>query len=250
MKTPRALMLALICCVLVAVFGATLLTVRIEQQAIDQTRQAHVEYMLGNLRTSIEASLTLGLTLEQNASLQRLVEREKSGLATIHDISIHGPMGQVLYSTDLGLRGAAMPAAWAHPDQDSQRIWCVDAAQARSCGVGLRDELGRDVGGLVLVAPHEAQAYSLQAWLARGVPTLALAALAVLVAFLGTLALVRHRLQPFQRARQMLRESAPGGPARDPLVEAARQSGQRHRACQQGLDQQLRQLKDLEHGED
>ena len=78
MRTPLSLILALAGCVLAAVLGATLLTVRIEQQAIDQTRQAHEEYVLGNLRNTIEATLTLGLSLEQSSSLQRLIERENA----------------------------------------------------------------------------------------------------------------------------------------------------------------------------
>ena len=36
MRTPLPLILALACCVLAAVLGATLLTVRIEQRAIEQ----------------------------------------------------------------------------------------------------------------------------------------------------------------------------------------------------------------------
>lgn len=250
MRTPLSLILALACCVLAAVFGATLLTVRIEQQAIDQTRRAHEEYILGNLRNTIEASLTLGLPLEQNASLQRLIEREKSGMPEIQDISIHSPSGRVLYSTDLGMLGAAMPQAWARTDATAKPFWCIDAQHARSCGIGLRDELGRDAGGLVLVAPHAAQAFSLQAWLARGAPTLALAVLAVLISTVGVSLLVRRRLRPFHLAGRMLRDPAPVDPVRDPLVDAARQAGERHRSCQQTLDRQLCQLKDLEHAED
>jgi len=249
MRTPLSLILALAGCVLAAVLGATLLTVRIEQQAIDQTRQAHEEYVLGNLRNTIEATLTLGLSLEQSSSLQRLIEREKSGMPDIQDISIHGPAGRVLYSTDLGLLGAAVPPAWVRAD-GSRGIWCAEDQNARSCGIGLRDELGRNAGGLVLVAPHAAQAYSLQAWLARGLPTLALAALAVLVSTAGACLLARRRLRPFLLAGRLLRDPAPDGEPGDSLVEAARQAGARHRASQQALDRQLRQLKDLDHAED
>jgi hypothetical protein len=190
------------------------------------------------------------LTLEQSASLQRLIEREKSGMPDIQDISIHGPSGRVLYSTDLGLLGATLPEAWMQADETAQTIWCVDEQSARSCGIGLRDELGHPAGGLVLVAPHAAQAFSLQAWLARGLPTLALAALAVLVSTVGVSVLVRRRLRPFHQVGRMLDDPAPDEAARDPLVDAARQSGARHRASQQMLDRQLCQLKDLEHAED
>ncbi len=249
MRTPLPLILALACCVLAAVLGATLLTVRIEQRAIDQTRQAHEEYVLGNLRNTIEATLTLGLSLEQSSSLQRLIEREKSGMPDIRDISIHGPSGRVLYSTDLGLLGAAMPPAWVRAG-GGRGIWCADDQNGRSCGIGLRDELGRDAGGLVLVAPHAAQAYSLQAWLARGLPTLALAALAVLVSTAGACLLARRRLRPFLQAGRILRDTAAAGDVRDPLVAAARQASERHLAIQRALDGQLRQLKELDHADD
>ncbi|MFC4297757.1 hypothetical protein ACFO0J_06855 [Castellaniella hirudinis] len=248
MRTPLPLILALACCVLAAVLGATLLTVRIEQRAIDQTRQAHEEYILGNLRNTIEATLTLGLTLEQSSSLQRLIEREKSGMPDIRDISIHGPSGRVLYSTDLGLLGAAMPTAWARPGGGG--IWCADDQNGRSCGIGLRDELGRDAGGLVLMAPHAAQAYSLQAWLARGLPTLALAVLAVLASTAGACLLARRRLRPFLQAARILRDPAVAGDVRDSLVAAARQAGERHQASQRALDGQLLQLKELDHADD
>lgn len=248
MKTPLLLILTLACCALVAVFGATLLTVRIEQQAIDQTREAHEEYVLGNLRNTVEANLTLGLSLEQSSSLQRLIEREKSGMPDIRDINIYGESRQVLYSTDQGKLGSAIPEAWAR-GADSKGVWCIDDQHARSCGVVLRDELGRKAGGLVLVAPHTEQAYSLQAWLARGLPTLALAGLAMLVSGLGGVWLARRRLRPFAQVGAILRgEASPGGD-RDPLVAAARRASERHRATSQALDGKLQQMKELDHAE-
>ncbi|MGB3277465.1 MAG: hypothetical protein WBA82_14865 [Castellaniella sp.] len=248
MKTPLLLILALACCALAAVFGATLLTVRIEQQAIDQTRQAHEQYVLGSLRSTIEASLILGLTLEQSSGLQRLIERGKSGLPDIRDISIYGKSGQVLYSTDQGKLGGAMPEAWKQ-GAGARGVWCVDDSHARSCGVDLRDELGQEVGGLVLVASHAKQAYSLQAWLARGLPTLALTALAVLVSSLGAAWLARRRLRPFLQVGAILRDEVSPGGDRDPLVSAARRASERHRATLQTLDRKLQQLKELDHAE-
>ncbi|MGB3424976.1 hypothetical protein, partial [Castellaniella sp.] len=126
----------------------------------------------------------------------------------------------------------------------------ADDQHARRCGIGLRDELGRDAGGLVLIAPHTAQAYSLGAWLARGLPTLALAALAVLVSTAGACLLARRRLRPFLQAGKVLQDPAASGDDRDPLVAAARQAGERHQARQQALDGQLRQLKELDHAGD
>ncbi len=246
MRTPLILILALVCCALTAVFGATLLTVRIEQQAIDQTRHAHEEYVLGNLRSTIEANLTLGLPLEQSASLQRLIEREKSGMPDIRDISVYGASGQVLYSTDQGKLGGVMPAAWEQA-ASAEGVWCINDPNVRSCGIALQDELGRTAGGLVLVAPHAARAYSLQAWLARGLPTLALAVIAALVAGLGALWLAHRRLRPFLWAGRILRgQDAPGGD-RDPLVAAARRASERHQASLRALDRQRQQLKELDH---
>lgn len=249
MRTPLTLILALAGCVLLVVFGATWLTVRIEQQAIDQTRQAHEEFILGNLRNTIEATLTLGLTLEQSSSLQPLIEREKIGMPDIGDISILGPSGRVLYSTDLGLLGATVPSAWTRAGVD-RGIRCADEQSARRCSIGLRDELGREAGGLVLIAPPAAQAYSLQAWLARGLPTLALAVLAVLVSTVGVCLLARRRLRPFLQAGQILQDPAASGDDRDPLVAVARQAGARHQARQRALDSQLLQLKELDHAGD
>jgi len=246
MRTPLILILALVCCALTAVFGATWLTVRIEQQAIDQTRQSHETYVLGNLRSVIEANLTLGLTLEQSSSLQQLIEREKSGMPDIRDISVYGASGQVLYSTDQGRQGRPIPTDWARA-AGAEGVWCIDDDTVRSCGIALQDELGRTAGGLVLAAPHTARAYSLQSWLARGLPTLALAVMASLVAGLGAVWLARRRLRPFLWAGRILRgEDAPGG-NRDPLVAAARRARERHQASLQALDRQRQQLKELDH---
>ena len=246
MKTPLILILALVCCALTAVFGATWLTVRIEQQAIDQTRQAQEEYVLGNLSGIIEANLTLGLTLEQSSSLQRLIEREKSGMPDIRDISVYGASGQVLYSTDQGKQGRPIPNAWAEA-AGAEGVWCVDDPHVRSCGVALQDELDRTVGGLVLVAPHMARAYSLQAWLARGLPTLGLALMASLVVGLGAAWLARRRLRPFLWAGRILRGEDVPGRSRDPLVAAARRASERNQASRRELDRQRQQLKELDH---
>ncbi|CDM23275.1 hypothetical protein BN940_04006 [Castellaniella defragrans 65Phen] len=248
MRTPLLLILALASCALAAVFGATVLTVRIEQQAIDQTLRAHEEYVLGSLRSTIETNLTLGLALEQNSGLQRLIEREKSGMPDIRDISIYGARGQVLYSTDLGKRGGAIPAGWIQESRDNG-TWCVNDPHVRRCGAVLQDELGRTVGGLILVVPHTAQAYSLQAWLARGLPTLALAVLAVLVAGLGAIWLARRRLRPFLWAGMILKGEAPALDDRDPLVAAARRASERHLANLQALGRQRQQMKELDHAD-
>ncbi|MHA3904771.1 hypothetical protein ACTPOE_14730 [Castellaniella sp. WN] len=244
MRTPLSLILVLACWVLAAVFGITLLTVDIEQRAIDQTWRVREEYILGSLRDGIEASLAMGLTLEQSSSLQQMIEREKFGVPDIQDISIHSRSGRILYSTDLGLLGSAMPPAWA-PGGD-RGFWCADDRNTRSCGIGLRDELGRDAGGLVLVAPYTAQAYSLRAWLTRSSSVLAVAALALLVSILGAVLLARRSLRPFLLCGRILRGRACPDDSGDPLIEAARRARERHVACQRALDSRIRRLKELD----
>ncbi len=181
MRTPLILILALVGRVADRCIRRHLLTVRIEQQAIDQTREAHEKYVLGTLRNTIEANLTLGLTLEQSSSLQQLIERGKSGYRTFGHQHLrrvrpgalqHGP--GTAGRPHAGRLGARRP--------ESEGVWCIDGHTVRSCGIALQDELGQKAGGLVLAAPHAERAYSLQAWLARGEATLALAALAMLVA--------------------------------------------------------------------
>ncbi|MEW6255159.1 MAG: hypothetical protein AB1592_04320 [Pseudomonadota bacterium] len=76
---------------------------------IEQARAAH---LLGALRQTTEANLSIGLALDEIGLLQSTIEREKANDPSIVVIDIFNAAGRSVYSTDRGSVGEPVDPTW------------------------------------------------------------------------------------------------------------------------------------------
>ncbi|AVO49775.1 hypothetical protein C6568_11305 [Melaminivora suipulveris] len=215
---------------------------------MEQQRDA---YLLRHLRTAAENYLATGLHLEQMQALQDMIERERAAFAGIVAIDVFSPGGAVLYSTDLGSRGSAVPEPW-RAVLAVDGLWEGAAPGQRQVGQRFDSDLGQAAGGIVITLSTIQPPPSLGQWQERGrrlLRWLAAAALAALAAAAALHIGLRRLERPWDEAARVLQ--AEGDVSKPPATAPlARQAWRlrlawrnEHRRCQHSL----RQLEALDH---
>ena len=238
-------------CVLALLAALLLLT----QQA-ERTRQADMEaqldgYLLSSLRTTAENFLSTGLQLEQMEALQGVIEREQASFARVVAIDVYAASGSVLYSTDVDSRGRPVPDDWRRYLAQEQP-WHAESLMLRQIGQRFDNDLGQAAGGIVITLSTAPAPQTLEQWKQKGqqgLQWLMLAALACLVAWACVYMGLKFLLRSYGDAARILQ----GGPLAQndaqttALTQAAlRQRGQ-WQAMQQGCQQSMKQLEELDH---
>ncbi len=246
----RARIVAIALLALLALLAALLL---LDQQA-RQARQAEVQllresHLLGKLRSDAENSLATGLRLDQLEVLQQLIVREQAAFAGVLAIDIYSAAGTVLYSTDVGNRGAAVPEGWrerlAQPEP-----WHSETPGQRQIGGRFDNDLGQAAGGIVVSFSTAPARPALAQWYERGqqalhwLGLLALAALATAVVLYAGL---RRLLGPWGQAARILRGEPAASAPDSALAQAARRRRAHWEAERQRCQYGLRQLEALDH---
>lgn len=208
-------------------------------------------YLLRHLRTAAENYLATGLQLEQMHALQDVLEREQLAFGGILAIDVFNAAGTVLYSTDAGSRGTAVPGAWRELLIEDQS-WSAEGRGQRQIGVRFDSDLGQAAGGIVItLSSGEAAPATLAQWYEnslRLLQWLVLALGAVVVAMAGVYWGLRRLGRPFQDAARALHgQSLPTQRAAHELVQAAARQRQAWDAERQRCRSVLQQLEELDH---
>lgn len=177
-----------------------------------RTAEANVDYLLTQLRDTIEANVGLGLPLSDIRVVQDLVERTKLSDSQILAVEVFSPDGISLFNTDRGSLGEPIPAAWQNATRyriQNER-WRVEEVGNIVVGQVIRNDFGEPVGHLALTVSGEARNEHAQAVLLglakQAAIVVPLALLAVLVMARG---LSDFSGRGFQQLAIWLRPDAP-----------------------------------------
>ena len=124
-----------------------------------RTTEANIDYLLNQLRDTIEANVGLGLPLAQARVVQNLVERAKAADGRVLAAEVFSPVGLSLFNTDRGSIGESIPASWRNAVRN--RIvndrWRVEELGGVVVGQVIRNDFGEPVGYLALTISDEAR---------------------------------------------------------------------------------------------
>ena len=134
---------------LMGILGGTVNAVAL-QRAEEQRLQA----VTADLRARLEIDLRVGLSLTDNERAQTMLENAVAQTALLESVEIDSAEGKVLYSSDRGLQGQAVPASWRDAMQATAAGWRVSSKGEHSIGTALRDAAGQIAG--YLVSTHQA----------------------------------------------------------------------------------------------
>ncbi len=217
------------------------------QRVTAEIERARVSHLLGNLRSTTEANLSIGLALDQVSSLQARIEREKAGDPSILAIDIFNTAGRSIYSTDRGAVGEAVPDSWSKSPV-TEEIWSQSARGETVFGTRFDNDLG-PAGGISVSVSDSARAGRNERLLTdlilRAAAT-ALAGIAAAVLLAWVFAVVMTR--PFRNVAAILRGAdAPDVPGRG-MEHLASQTRRAWARSEERIDAGTRQLEALDDG--
>lgn len=124
-----------------------------------RSSEANIDFLLGQLRRSVEANVGLGLPLANIRVVQNLVERAKATDGRVLAVEVFSPAGVSLFNTDRGSIGESIPAAWRSAIRS--RIvgdrWRVEELGDIIVGEVMRNDFGEPVGYLAVTLSSEAR---------------------------------------------------------------------------------------------
>lgn len=124
-----------------------------------RSSEANIDFLLGQLRDSIEANVGLGLPLANIRVVQNLVERAKATDERVLAVEVFSPTGISLFNTDRGSIGETIPAAWrgAIRNRVVGDRWRVEELGDLIVGEVMRNDFGEPVGYLAVTLSGEAR---------------------------------------------------------------------------------------------
>ncbi len=130
----------------------TLLSAHMFERTLSDFLTSRFEFELNDIRQRIETQMDLGIALAELQSVPRELEEYLRADEQMLSIEIFDDTGIVLFSTDPSFVGDLVTEEWVTAWRASrgQEVWSNLERDARVVGVPLRDNLGRDVGSLVL----------------------------------------------------------------------------------------------------
>jgi hypothetical protein len=124
-----------------------------------RTTEANVDFLLTQLRNTIEANVGLGLPLADIRVVQDLIERAKLTDDQVLAVEVFSPDGISLFNTDRGSIGEAIPPVWR--DSVRYRIanerWRVEELGNIVVGAVIRNDFAEPVGYLALTVSGAAR---------------------------------------------------------------------------------------------
>ena len=188
-----------------------------------RSAETNVDFLLSQLRDSIESNVGLGLPLADIRIAQSLVERAKASDRHVLAVEVFSPSGVSLFNTDRGAVGEDIPAAWhvAIRNRMVDDRWRIEAPGEVVIGEVVRNDFGEAVGYLALTMTDEARRHHASVLLAALMSRLALVAPAVLAVVLVTALFLFGRMtRDVSELGSRLKGSRTGGAA-SPLADAA-----------------------------
>ncbi len=235
-----AAVLAILIVVAVGAFMAS-------QRVTAEIERARVSHVLGNLRSTTEANLSIGLALDQVSSLQTRIERERAGDASILAIDVFNAGGRSIYSTDRGAIGESVPEEWTRRVGEDA-IWSLANRGETIFGVRFDNDLG-PAGGIAISVSDAARVGRSERLLSDLIGRTATVAVAGMgVAALLTLLFAAIITRPFRNVAGILRgEPAPMAAGRG-IEHLAMQTRRAWTASEERIDAGTRQLEALDDG--
>ncbi len=186
---------------LLAIAGAAFVA---GEQVSEEIEQARVSHLLGTLRSTAEANLSIGLTLDEISLLQSSIEREKSNDPTIVAIDVFNNAGRSIYSTDRGSIGEKVDSGWNdHLLRDG--LWQAAAHGETVFGTRFDNDLGV-AGGIAVTVSGASRSLRAQVLgidlVAR---TMVIGAGAMILALALAFAFAWALGRPFSRVARILR---------------------------------------------
>ncbi|MGE5504600.1 MAG: hypothetical protein ACM31L_09270 [Actinomycetota bacterium] len=116
--------------------------------------QSRYSFVVFTIKKKVEDSLNLGFALRQLRQIQDLLEREKVRDAQILAIEVYNADGEVLFDTDRGAIGMAVPRGWLEAVRGSPTQPFGEVEEdTLVVGLPLVNGLGKVEGGVVLRYP-------------------------------------------------------------------------------------------------
>jgi hypothetical protein len=122
-----------------------------------RTAEANVDFLLTQLRDTIEANVGLGLPLSDVRVVQDLIERAKATDAQVLAVEVFSPDGVSLFNTDRGSLGEAISPAWqiAVRYRIENERWRVEEFGNIVVGQAISNDFGEPVGYLAVTVSGE-----------------------------------------------------------------------------------------------
>lgn len=219
--------------ILVAVVSVTAAVVAVAAIAFaasdrvgEEIERARVANLLGTLRASTEANLSIGLLLDQISLLQPRIEREKASDPSILAIDIFNAAGRAIYSTDRSVIGEEVGPDWVRRI-GNDGVWSVAERGDTVFGTRFENDLGLAGGISVTVSDEARSARSDRLGLDLLARTALLCLAAAIAATVAAVAFAQMVTRPFDRVARILRgEGTPSGDdgGLAPLAEATAKS--------------------------
>lgn len=229
-----AAVVAAVVAVAVVAFGAS-------ERVGAEIERARVANLLGTLKGSTEANLSIGLALDQISLLQPRIEREKAGDPSILAIDIFNSTGRAVFSTDRSLIGEDVSPAWVK-QLNSDDVWSGVERGETVFGTRFENDLGVG-GGIAVTVSDEARATrSSRLGLDLAVRTLALALAGVVAAAAAATVFAYIFTRPFDRATRILRGESATSLDDSPLSRLAEATVGSWRQAEAQVDRGLGQL--------
>lgn len=121
----------------------------------EEIERARVANLLGTLKTSTEANLSIGLQLDQISLLQPRIEREKAGDPSILAIDVFNAGGRAIFSTDRSVIGEEVSADWVKR-LSGDDVWTTVERGDTVFGTRFENDLGV-AGGISVTVSDEAR---------------------------------------------------------------------------------------------
>lgn len=148
-----------------------------------RTTEANIDFVLTELRATIEANVDLGLPLSDIRIVQDVIERARAADPQVLAAEVFAPNGTSLFNTDRGSIGEPVPDAWAEAVRyrvENDR-WRVEELGNIVVGQIIRNDFGEPVGYLAVTLSGEAHQKQADAVLGALLSKMALALPAALL---------------------------------------------------------------------
>ena len=122
----------------------------LRQDDLQALRDEQLRDTVAGLHERLQTELAIGLELAQSPRAQALLEEQAARAPGLLAVEVVSGDGLSLFSSDRGLRGQRVPAAWIAAMAASPAHWQVTRQGERSLGLALRDARGAVAGTLVL----------------------------------------------------------------------------------------------------
>lgn len=147
---------------LVAVLAATMaltmtLGVNKFETALSSVVESRYQFLVDDLKRTVDASLDLGLAIRDLNSLQSLLDDVRARDPAILAAEIYDETGSVVFSSDRTNMGQPLPHDWitAAPEDD-RGTWRASGERSAVIGVALVDNIGSRRGGILIEYARDA----------------------------------------------------------------------------------------------